>query len=85
MLFLGRVTYPYGYQQPSKKVISRTLLKKIKFDNKLSLLSSFNSNIGILKNYNCRRLILEYVDKVIDKINNIIYFDKDLIRFRWIN
>ena len=85
MLFLGRVTYPYGYQKPSKKVISRTLLKKIKFDNKLSLLSSFNSNIGILKNYNCRRLILEYVDKVIDKINNIIYFDKDLIKFRLVN
>ena len=26
--FLGRVTYSYGYQKPSKKVISRTLLKK---------------------------------------------------------
>ena len=83
--FLGRITYPYGYQKPSKKVISRTLLKKIKFRNKLSLLSSLNSNIGILKNCNCRKLIFEYVDKVIDKINNIIYFDKDLIRFRWVS
>ena len=83
--FLGRVTYPYGYQKPSKKVISRTLLKTIKFDNKLSLLSSLNSNIGILKKYNCRRLIFEYVDKIIDKINNIIYFDKDLTKFRFTN
>ena len=83
--FLGRVTYPYGYQKPSKKVISRNLLKTIKFDNKLSLLSSLNSNIGILKKYNCRRLIFEYVDKIIDKINNIIYFDKDLTKFRFTN
>ena len=84
ILFLGRITYPYGYQKPSKKVISRTLLKKIKYRDKLSLLSSLNSNIGILKNYNCRRLIFEYVDKVMDKIYNIICFDKELIKFRFI-
>ena len=79
--FLGRITYPYGYQKPSKKVISRTLLKKIKYRDKLSLLSSLNSNIGILKNYNCRRLIFEYVDKILNKLS-IVSFNKDLIKFR---
>ena len=79
--FLGRVTYPYGYQKPSKKVISRTLLKKIKFRNKLSLLFSLNSNIGILKNYNCRKLIFEYVSKVMDKFK-FISFDNLLLKFR---
>lgn len=79
--FLGRITYPYGYQKPSRKVISRTLLKKIKFDNKLSLLSSINSSIGILKNYSCRKLIFEYVDKILNKLS-IVSFDKDLIKFR---
>ena len=82
--FLGRITYPYGYQKPSKKVISRTLLKKIKYRDKLSLLSSLNSNIGILKNYNCRRLIFEYVDKILNKFNSFISFDYMLLKFRLI-
>ena len=79
--FLGRITYPYGYQKPSKKVISRTLLKKIKFDNKLSLLSSINSSIGILKNYNRRRLILEYVDKILNRFSNFVSFDNASLKF----
>ena len=79
--FLGRITYPYGYQKPSKKVISRTLLKKVKFRNKLSLLSSLNSNIGTLKNYNCRKFIFTYVNKIIDKFK-FISFDNLLLKFR---
>ena len=81
--FLGRITYPYGYQKPSKKVISRTLYKtrNIIYKSKLSLLSSLNSSIGILKNYNCRKLIFEYVDKILNRFSNFVSFDYMLLKF----
>ena len=81
--FLGRITYPYGYQKPSKKVIARTLYKtrNIIYKSKLSILSSINSSIGILKNYNCRKLILEYVDKILNRFSNFISFDIVLLKF----
>ena len=79
--FLGRITYPYGYQKPSKKVIARTLLRKIEFDNKFSLLSSINSSIGILKNYNCRKLMFTYVDKILNRFSNFVSFDNAFLKF----
>lgn len=60
--FLGKVSYPYGYQKPSKEVIIRTRqkAKTIKYTDNENLLAKVNAQIGSLKNYNCRKLILDY-------------------------
>lgn len=46
--FLGKVSYPYGYQKPSKQVIIRTLqkAKKTKNTNNENLLAKTNAQIG---------------------------------------
>ena len=46
--FLGKVSYPYGYQKPNKQVIIRTYQKarNIEFIDKVDLLAKTNSQIG---------------------------------------
>lgn len=54
--FLGKVSYPYGYQRPSKQVIIRTYnkAKKIEYEDKQNLIAKVNAQIGTLKKYNIR-------------------------------
>ncbi len=49
--FLGKVSYPYGYQKPKKETIIRVYkkAKKIKYDDVSNLLAKTNSQIGTLK------------------------------------
>ncbi len=62
--FLGKITYPYGYQKPTKEVIKRTINNVKSFNpNEENYRERINSEIGMLKNYNCRKLI--------ENINNI--------------
>ena len=81
--FLGKVSYPYGYQKPSKQVIIRTCQKAINFqyvdDN--NLLARANSQIGTLKNYNCRKLILDYVHLLQKNYNTNLKFDRINLNF----
>ena len=58
--FLGKVTYPYGYQKPTKEVIKRTMtnIKKLN-PNDERFKESIASTIGMFKNYNCRKMIGE--------------------------
>ena len=58
--FLGKVTYPYGYQKSTKEVIKRTMtnIKKLN-PNDEHFKESIASTIGMFKNYNCRKLIGE--------------------------
>ena len=65
--FLGKVSYPYGYQKPSKQVIIRVYqkAKKITYTDNDNLLAKTNAQIGYLKNYNCKRLITNYAFKKI--------------------
>ena len=77
--FLGKVSYPYGYQKPSKQVIIRIYqkakgMKKIDGEN---LLARTNSQIGSLKNYNCRKLIYNYINILLKDVKNILYFDNN--------
>lgn len=82
--FLGKVSYPYGYQKPSKQVIIRVCkkAKDIKYDDKEILLSKVNSQIGTLKNYNCRNLILNYVRDLPDEIKKDVIFNKNECKFK---
>ena len=77
MSFLGKVTYLYGYQKPTKQVIIRVnqKAKNIKYTNKTNLLAKTNSQIGILKKYNCQKLILNYINMLPKEVLNIIKFN----------
>lgn len=81
--FLGKITYPYGYQKPSKRVIIRTYNKgyNIKYNNINSLISKVNSQIGSLKKYNCKKLIINYSKIVLEEINDIC-FDINKLTFK---
>lgn len=71
--FLGKVSYPYGYQKPSKQVIIRTCTKakKIEYEDRENLIAKVNSQIGTLKKYNSRKLILNYADLLPDEVKKL--------------
>ena len=82
--FLGKVSYPYGYQKPNKHVIVRVYkkAKEIKFTDETNLLAITNSQIGSLKNYNCKKLVLNYVHILPKKAKELIEFDMNRFRFK---
>lgn len=81
--FLGKVSYPYGYQKPSKQVIIRVCQKAKKVNNidGENLLAKTNSQIGSLKNYNCKKLIYDYVQMLPKEIKTEIDFNKAECKF----
>lgn len=81
--FLGKVSYPYGYQRPSKQVIIRTYnkAKKIEYEDKQNLIAKVNAQIGTLKKYNSRKLILNYVDLLPSETKKIITFNDKELKF----
>ena len=83
--FLGKITYPYNYQKPSKTLIKRVYnkAKTIKIKSKESLLASTNSQIGTLKRYNCRKLIIQYASLLPDNVKEIVEYDKELMKFKY--
>ena len=68
--FLGKITYPYGYQKPTKQVIIRTcekvkILKELKKSKKLkenNIEARINSQLGTLVKYNCKKFIYQFYD-----------------------
>ena len=81
--FLGKVSYPYGYQKPSKQVIIRVCQKAKKVNNidGENLLAKTNSQIGSLKNYNCKKLIYDYEQMLPKEIKTEIDFNKAECKF----
>ena len=84
--FLGKVSYPYGYQKAKKTTIIRTYQKarNIQYENLDNLLAKTNSQIGTLKKYNCRKLILNYAKIIKNKIPKKVIFDKEKLKFKYI-
>lgn len=82
--FLGKVSYPYGYQKPSKQVIIRVCqkAKKISYSDKDNLLAKTNSQIGSLKNYNCKKLIMHYEKELPKEVKEFIEFDSIECKFK---
>lgn len=82
--FLGKVTYPYGYQKPSKQVIIRVnqRAKNVDYIDEKKLLAKTNSQIGTLKKYNCKKLILNYVDVLPEEVKKIIKYDDVECKFK---
>ena len=81
--FLGKISYPYGYQKPKKTTIIRTYRKArdIKYKSIENLVAKANSQIGVLKNYNCRKLILNYSELLKIKTDKILAFNKEKMVF----
>ena len=81
--FLGKVSYPYGYQKAKKTTIIRTYqrAKEIQYTDVNNLLAKVNSQIGVLKRYNCRRLIANYAKTIHTKTQKLIVFDDKELKF----
>lgn len=81
--FLGKVSYPYGYQKPKKTTLIRICHKAkiIQYTDIDNLLAKTNSQIGTLKKYNCRKLILNYTKILKSRVGEVIYFDDKEIKF----
>lgn len=81
--FLGKVSYPYGYQKPSKQVIIKTCTKakKIEYEDRENLIAKVNSQIGTLKKNNSRKLIINYANLLPDEVKKIITFNKKDCKF----
>lgn len=81
--FLGKMSYPYGYQKPTKQVAIRvcTKAKKIQYDNIENLLAKTNSQVGTLKNYNSKKLIYQYASLLPKEVQESIEFDKNTSKF----
>lgn len=81
--FLGRISYPYGYQKAKKTTIIRTYqkAKKIKYTDVDNLLAKVNSQIGTLKKYNCKKIILNYAKIVHNKTQDLITFNDKKFKF----
>lgn len=67
------------YQKPSKQVIIRLYQKaeKIKFTDDENLLAKTNSQIGSLKNYNCKRFIFNYAKTLPDEAKEKLSFNSN--------
>ena len=81
--FLGKISYPYGYQKPNKQVIKRTVYRarNIIYTDADNLLAKTNSQIGSLKNYNCRKLIMCFAKNLPQKTQDILNFNADIKKF----
>lgn len=82
--FLGKVSYPYGYQKPSKQVVKRVSQKAKKFNctEENNLLAKVNSQIGNLKNYNCKKLIQNYESLLPQETKEKVKLDKTEYKFK---
>ena len=83
--FLGKVSYPYGYQKAKKTTIIRIYekAKNIKYKSVENLLAITNSQIGTLKKYNCRKLILNYSKIIKNKMPKTITFNEEKLKFEY--
>ena len=81
--FLGKISYPYGYQKTDKIVNKRLVFKAktIKFKSNSNLLAKVNAQIGTLKNYNCRKVIFNYNQNLQINAKKLLMFDKDELKF----
>ena len=81
--FLGKMSYPYGYQKPGKQVIKRVYqkAKNTTYSDDEDLLAKTNSQIGFLKNYNARKLIINYANLLPPEIHDKLLFNESEYKF----
>jgi len=79
--FLGKVTYPYGYQKCTKEAAGRTMKhsRTMRIDD--SLLPRLNSHIGRLKNYASYHLIHDYIAELPTEVWQYVRYDENGRKF----
>ena len=56
--------------------------KNFSYSDTDNLIAKTNSQIGFLKNYNCRKVIFTYANQVLEKASNTIEFDEENMKFK---
>lgn len=79
--FLGKVTYPYGYQQQSKESAGRLMLAASQMPIDDKLLSRLNSHVGRLKHYSCYNLLQDFLKCLPHEVWNYVWFDEAKYKF----
>ena len=79
--FLGRVTYPYGYQKQAKETAGRLMKQAYEFKIDKNLLSKLNSQAGRLRGYACHNLLNDYIGALPAEVWKYVYFDYDKGKF----
>jgi hypothetical protein len=79
--FLGKVSYPYGYQRQAKHSAGRLIkaARDMKIDD--NLLSRLNSQIGRLKHYSCYNITEDFMCSLPKKIWDYVEYDYDKRKF----
>lgn len=82
--FLGKVTYPYGYQKTAKPPAGRLLHNAHIFQvGDESMLSRLNSQIGRLKNYACHNLIHDYINRLPKQVFDTVSYNEQKKKFEY--
>ena len=83
--FLGKITYPYGYQRATKAAAGRVMkaAKETKIDE--GLLSRLNSYTGRLKHYACYGLLQDYLKALPIQIWDYVVYDEANYKFKELN
>lgn len=79
--FLGRVTYPYGYQRMSKESVGRVIKSANEFVIDQNYLSKLNSQAGRMKHYAAYGVMMDYIKALPRELDNLVYFDRDKWKF----
>lgn len=79
--FLGKITYPYGYQKPSPEAAGRVIKSARELTIDRNVLSKLNSQAGRMKHYASFNLLLDYMDALPDELSSIVYYDLDKQKF----
>lgn len=79
--FLGKVSFPYGYQRQAKHSAGRLLkaARTMKIDE--NLLSRLNSQIGRLKHYSCYNLLHDFLDALPVAVWRYVWYDDNKMKF----
>ena len=80
--FLGKVSYPYGYQRQAKHAAGRLMKAARAMPIDGSLLSRLNSQVGRLKHYSCFGITQDFMKALPEEVWNDVWYDRKNQKFR---
>lgn len=79
--FLGKVSYPYGYQRQAKHSAGRLMKAAREMPIDENLLSRLNSQVGRLKHYSCYGLTQDFIKALPKEVWVYVWFDERKMKF----
>lgn len=80
--FLGKVSFPYGYQRMAKHAAGRLIKAARNMIVDGNLLSRLNSQVGRLRYYACYGMICDFISALPKPVWRRVYFDEYKMIFR---